>query len=93
MYTVPKALSTDGLDDVDKECVERFHYFNRYEFGYRDEHATKPATIGMVVESSPVALLAWYVLAPHLLHIAIPASLSLLESSRRYISCSAMGWI
>lgn len=62
MYTASgEGGSTDGLDAVDKECVERFHYFNRYEFGYRDEHATKPATIGMVVESSPVALLAWYV--------------------------------
>jgi hypothetical protein len=37
-------------------------YFRRYEYGYRDEHATKTATIGMVVESSPVAMLAWYVL-------------------------------
>jgi microsomal epoxide hydrolase len=76
MYTVPQALSTEGFDEIDKKAVERFNYFNRYEFAYRDEHATKPATIGMVVESSPVALLAWYV-SPPCCFVMLPAGLQL----------------
>lgn len=52
-------FKTDGLDEFDTACVERLNYFNQYEFAYRNEHATKPATIGLVVESSPVALLGW----------------------------------
>lgn len=78
MYTVPQALSTEGLDEVDKVAVERLNYFNRYEFAYRDEHATKPATIGMVVESSPVALLAWYV-PPLCSSVILPAESQLLS--------------
>ena len=79
MYTVPQALSTEGLDEVDKVAVGRFNYFNRYEFAYRDEHATKPATIGMVVESSPVALLAWYVPSPLCSSVILPAQSQLLS--------------
>lgn len=55
---VPK-LDKSILDEYDRSCVERLDEFMQYEFAYRNEHATKPATIGIVVASSPVALLAW----------------------------------
>lgn len=47
------------LDDIDQKCVERSEFYGKYEFAYMEEHATKTATISMICESSPVALLAW----------------------------------
>lgn len=49
------------MSEFDRACVDRMEEFGKTEFAYRDEHATKPATIGIVVGSSPVAMLAWYV--------------------------------
>jgi hypothetical protein len=57
--TAPPNSSSSTLDDIDRACLARADFFNKYEYAYRDEHATKTATIGMVVESSPVAMLAW----------------------------------
>jgi hypothetical protein len=53
-------LAKSDLDDYDKKCVERLQDFLQYEFAYANEHATKTATIAMICESSPMALLAWY---------------------------------
>jgi hypothetical protein len=70
--TPPPNFDMSTLDAVDRACVDRMEYFNRFEFAYHDEHATKTATIGMVVESSPVAMLGWWVVL-----VLRPSSLSL----------------
>ncbi|RSH89646.1 hypothetical protein EHS25_002197 [Saitozyma podzolica] len=57
--TAPPNSSPSSLDEFDRACLARADYFLKHEFAYRDEHATKTATIGIVVESSPVAMLAW----------------------------------
>lgn len=48
-----------GLDELDRELVDRYDYFTKWEFAYSHEHSTKTSTIGLVVSSSPAALLAW----------------------------------
>lgn len=61
MLRVPNIpeLDKSTLSAFDKDCVERLDEFMATEFAYRNEHATKPGTIGIVAASSPVALLAW----------------------------------
>lgn len=57
----PDGFDEDDLDEVDKAMVKRTEAVNAHDMSYKDEHALKPATIGFVCDSSPVALLAWYV--------------------------------
>lgn len=57
----PKAFDGSQLDEFDQRCLARLNYFGDHEFAYNEEHGTKTATIAAVVESSPVAMLAWYV--------------------------------
>lgn len=52
-------VDKSSLDEMDRDCLDRFDFFQKWEFAYKHEHATKTATIGFVLESSPVALLAW----------------------------------
>ncbi len=47
------ALETQGLD--------RANDFARIGSAYALEHATRPSTIGFVLASNPIALLAWLV--------------------------------
>lgn len=48
-----------GLSRVEKRGLERFRRFNETGNAYGRMHGTRPATIGHVLSSSPVALLAW----------------------------------
>jgi microsomal epoxide hydrolase len=48
-----------GLDDSELKLLQRAMDFDKFGIGYNTEQATKPATIGIVVSSDPVALLAW----------------------------------
>jgi microsomal epoxide hydrolase len=48
-----------ALDDTDRKALERAALWDRWGRGYFYEHLSKPATIGAVLESSPVAVLAW----------------------------------
>lgn len=61
MLRLPNIPDIDkaSLSGYDLDCKERLDEFMKTEFSYRDEHSTKPATIGIVVASCPVALLAW----------------------------------
>ncbi|TXT06046.1 hypothetical protein VHUM_03519 [Vanrija humicola] len=52
-------LDVKGLDELDQRAMKRAVQWERWGQGYFWEHATKPATIGAVLESSPIALLAW----------------------------------
>lgn len=55
---IPEIKDRSSLSSFEQDCLTRLDEF-KTEFAYRDEHATKPATIGIVAASSPVALLAW----------------------------------
>ena len=46
-------------DGFEKKGLERAAQFKRLESAYALFHATKPATIGYVLASNPLALLAW----------------------------------
>lgn len=61
MFAAPKPSGYDAssADEFDKKCLARLGYFDEHEFAYHQEHGTKAATISAVVESSPVAMLAW----------------------------------
>lgn len=47
------------FDDIDRASVKAGQVASQWEFAYNMEHATKTSSIGIVVSSSPVALLAW----------------------------------
>lgn len=56
---VDTALAPLTLSDSDKQGLARSKWFVTDARAYAIEHATRPATIGYAVGSSPVALLAW----------------------------------
>ncbi|TFK31278.1 Alpha/Beta hydrolase protein [Crucibulum laeve] len=55
----PVGVDDSTLNDLDKEGLVRSAEFSRIGSAYALEHATKPSTIGIVLSSSPLALLAW----------------------------------
>lgn len=52
-------LPTDALENDEKESIERSYEFRKSGHGYAMMHGTRPSTIGHVLASSPLALLAW----------------------------------
>ncbi|KAL4779816.1 Alpha/Beta hydrolase protein [Aspergillus varians] len=59
LVTRPEGVSDDGLSELEKRGLERFNRFMYSGKAYAEEHGTRPATIGHVLASSPLALLAW----------------------------------
>ncbi|KAJ6157774.1 Isopenicillin N synthase [Penicillium chermesinum] len=55
----PTGVTDDQLTAAEKKGIERMKNFRALGCGYMNEHATRPSTIGHVVASSPLALLAW----------------------------------
>ncbi|KAL4870773.1 hypothetical protein BDV12DRAFT_43884 [Aspergillus spectabilis] len=55
----PDGVSDDGQNEIEKRGLERGKTFVYSGKAYAEEHATRPATIGHVLSSSPLALLAW----------------------------------
>jgi len=55
----PQNELEDGLDETELKLLKRAQEFDKSGIAYNIEQATRPATIGMVVGSDPVALLAW----------------------------------
>ncbi|KAK5116441.1 hypothetical protein LTR62_007989 [Meristemomyces frigidus] len=49
----------ESLTDAEKKGVARAQEFSFLGDAYAREHGTRPATIGLVLSSSPLALLAW----------------------------------
>lgn len=49
------------LTATEKASLERFQTWRQTGMAYALEQATKPATLGFVLTSSPLATLAWYV--------------------------------
>jgi hypothetical protein len=54
-----KAGSIDDLTEREKEHMDRSDRWRETGFAYALEHGTRPSTIGLVISSSPLALLAW----------------------------------
>lgn len=49
----------EGLSEKEVAGLQRYNNFGTVGNAYAREHGTRPATIGLVLSSSPVALLAW----------------------------------
>jgi microsomal epoxide hydrolase len=49
----------DKLTDFEKQAIEKSVQWRQTGSAYSSEHGTRPATIGHVLSSSPLALLAW----------------------------------
>lgn len=49
----------DGLSEKEKKGVGRYNDFGTMGNAYARHHGTRPATIGLVLSSSPIALLSW----------------------------------
>lgn len=47
------------INPTEQQALERHRFFLHNGTGYAQEHATRPSTIGFVLSSSPLALLAW----------------------------------
>lgn len=55
----PDSISDDSLDASERAGIKRMEEFRMMGSGYAIEHGTRPSTIGHVIASNPVALLAW----------------------------------
>ncbi|CAP85718.1 Pc20g03890 [Penicillium rubens Wisconsin 54-1255] len=55
----PDGMTDDHLNAFEIEGIERMTKFMTTGAGYAMEHGTRPSTIGHVLSSSPIALLAW----------------------------------
>lgn len=59
VLSLPSGLSVDSLTEREKVGLARGEDFMKMGSAYSLEHATRPATIGIALDSSPLALLAW----------------------------------
>lgn len=50
----------DDLTEAEVGIVQRQRAFWQTGYAYGMVHGTRPATIGLVLSSNPLALLAWY---------------------------------
>lgn len=55
----PPANLEDSLSEPDRQLVERGRNFLTTGAAYAMEHGTRTSTIGLILSSSPLALLAW----------------------------------
>lgn len=59
LMSAPEGSSATGYSDLEKWGVEHFNEFATAGSAYAYMHGSRPATIGFVLSSSPVAQLAW----------------------------------
>jgi len=62
--SAPKSEPREAPTEAEKKGLERAKDFDSFGSAYAREHGTRPATIGVVLSSSPIALLAWSVIIP-----------------------------
>ena len=55
------AEETKDFSPAYMKALKRYEEFGAMGSAYAREHGTRPATIGLVLSSSPIALLAWFV--------------------------------
>lgn len=58
----PLGVDSNTLSEQDKKGILRAQEFKSFGSAYAIAQATRPATTGIVLSSSPVALLAWSVI-------------------------------
>ncbi|KAK8158055.1 Alpha/Beta hydrolase protein [Phyllosticta citrichinensis] len=80
----PDGVPEDDADELEKKGLERGSEFQRTGFAYAMEHGTRPATIGLVLSSSPIALLSWIGEKFLTWTDADPPTLAILESVSLY---------
>ena len=56
---VPNPDDVPKMRPMDQKGLSRSNEFATLGNAYAREHGTRPATIGLVLSSSPIALLAW----------------------------------
>jgi microsomal epoxide hydrolase len=57
----PDGMKDEHLNAYELEGIEKLNKFISTGAGYATEHGTRPSTIGHVLSTSPMALLAWLV--------------------------------
>lgn len=55
----PEGQSVDSLSEAERKGLERAQDFGAMGNAYAREHGTRPATIGLTLSASPIALLSW----------------------------------
>ncbi|THC87254.1 hypothetical protein EYZ11_013301 [Aspergillus tanneri] len=55
----PPADDTEGISEDSRERLNRIKLFLQTGYAYSAEHITRPSTIGFVLSSNPLSLLAW----------------------------------
>ncbi|KAI9738745.1 MAG: hypothetical protein M1834_008252 [Cirrosporium novae-zelandiae] len=55
----PPNVSDSSISEIERRGLDRAKWFASSGGGYRMEHGTRPSTIGNVLSTNPVALLAW----------------------------------
>lgn len=59
MFSTLDEPDQDKLTAFEKERLEATEHWRENGMGYVKEHSTRPSTIGHVLSSNPLALLAW----------------------------------
>ena len=59
MRNPPPSVKEESLSEQDRQFIQRCKHFMKFDTAYAMEHGTRTATIGHVLSSSPLALLAW----------------------------------
>lgn len=68
MMTVKDQPDESKLTDLEKTAIKSANAWRQTGSAYAQEHGTRPSTIGSVLSSNPLALLAWCVLPTHRIH-------------------------
>lgn len=63
MFSSREQPDETKLTDLEKEAIKSANAWRQTGSAYAIEHGTRPSTIGNVLSSNPLALLAWY--GPH----------------------------
>ncbi len=58
-WKTPDGVADDQINEAERQGLKRMGKFLATGSAYSQEHGTRPATIGFVLASSPLALLAW----------------------------------
>lgn len=59
MLSAPETISESSVTAQEQRGLARAADFGTLGNAYAREHGTRPATIGLALSSSPLALLAW----------------------------------
>jgi len=59
MMPIPEKPDESTLSALEKRALDRATKWSQSGQAYGQEHGTRPSTIGHVLSSNPLALLAW----------------------------------